>query len=101
MTQKKNFQKELIKRKWFIKKELKKKISKSIIHNLKTPPKIRSALIFKQQKLKLFASIAKQNKICLWSTKYRGINTTFFLSRHFIKKFANWNDLQNVKVKSW
>ena len=43
----------------------------------------------------------KNNKICLYTSKYRGINTFLFFSRHTIKKLSNINELQNVKVKSW
>jgi len=93
--------KEIIKRKWFIKNEIKKKILKSIIQNTSLTPINRLyaswTLIHKHRK----GYISKQNKICLVSSKYRGIQTKFFLSRHFIKKLGNWNELQNIKVKSW
>ena len=83
------------------KKWIKKKILKSIIQNTQITPVHRIyaswILINKFNR----CSISKQNKICLLSSKYRGVQTHFFLSRHFLKKLGNWNELQNVKVKSW
>jgi ribosomal protein S14 len=95
--QKKKLLKELIKRKFFLKKEVKKKILKSILQNKKLSQiKRMSAQIILQKNYK----IKKNNKICMQTSKYRGVNTFLFFSRHTIKKMANINELQNIKVKS-
>ena len=96
--QKKKIIKEVLKRKYFIKNEIKKKILKSIIQNKKIEQIKRFfAQIILQKKNKR----KKNNKICLQTSKFRGINTFLFFSRHTIKKLANINELQNIKVKSW
>ena len=96
--QKKKIVKEFIKRKLFLKKEIKKKILKSIIQNKKinqTKRMLAQVMLQKNYKTK------KNNKICLYTSKYRGITTFLFFSRHTIKKMSNINELQNIKVKSW
>lgn len=96
--QKKKIIKELVKRKYFLKKEIKKKILKSIIQNNKVPQVNR---MFSQLILQKKFKTKKNNKICLHTSKYRGITTFLFFSRHTIKKLSNINELQNIKVKSW
>lgn len=96
--QKKKIIKELVKRKYFLKKEIKKKILKSIIQNNKVPQVNR---MFSQLILQKKFKTKKNNKICLNTSKYRGITTFLFFSRHTIKKLSNINELQNIKVKSW
>jgi hypothetical protein len=96
--QKKKIIKEVIKRKYFIKNELKEKILKSIIQNKKI---IQIKRFFAQIILQKNNKKKKNNKICLYTSKFRGINTFLFFSRHTIKKLANMNELQNIKVKSW
>jgi hypothetical protein len=96
--QKKKIIKEIIKRKYFIKNELKEKILKSIIQNKKI---IQIKRFFAQIILQKNNKKKKNNKICLYTSKFRGINTFLFFSRHTIKKLANMNELQNIKVKSW
>jgi hypothetical protein len=96
--QKKKILKELIKRKFFLKKEVKKKILKSIVQNKKINQiKRMSAQIILQKNYKT----NKNNKICLHTSKYRGVTTFLSFSRHTIKKLSNINELQNIKVKSW
>lgn len=89
--------KEIIKKKNKIKNELKKKIIKSIIQNKKNIQVKRLFLQNLNQKNKL----KKNNKICLFSSKRRGVETKLFISRHIIKKLLNLNELQNIKIKSW
>lgn len=90
--------KEFIKRKFFLKKEIKKKILKSIIQNKKVNQTKR---MFAQIILQKNYKTKKNNKLCLATSKYRGVTTFLFFSRHTIKKMANINELQNIKVKSW
>jgi hypothetical protein len=96
--QKKKLVKEFLKRKYFIKNEVKQKILKSIIQNKKVDQIKR---FFAQIILQKNNKKKKNNKICLYTSKFRGINTFLFFSRHTIKKLANINELQNIKVKSW
>ncbi len=96
--QKKKIIKEILKRKYFIKSELKQKILKSIIQNKKIEQVKR---FFAQTILQKKSKRKKNNKICLYTSKFRGLNTFLFFSRHTIKKLANINELQNIKVKSW
>lgn len=97
-----NINKDLIKRKEFLKKEIKKIVLKSIIQNLNLKPKIRSLAFKKIIKLQLESSISKQNNnLCLQTGRFKGVLRLTNLSRHNIKKLSLIGSLQNIKTKSW
>lgn len=98
---KKNIVKEFTKRKWVLRSEFKVKILKSIVQNLTLPNIKRIDAQYSIQKLKKIKKKGQLNKACMLTGKKRGVSTTFFLSRHMVKKFGNWNDLNQIKVKSW
>jgi len=92
---------EFLKRKWYIKNELKRAVIKSIQQNLETNPITRISTQYQLQKIHRHGFITKHNKICMLTGKRRGINPFFFLSRHMVKRLGTVNELQNIKVKSW
>ena len=96
-----NINKDLIKRKKFIKNEIKKIILKSIIQNMNLKPNIRALALKKLSFFKLISSISKQNNnICLKTGRIKGVLKLTELSRHQIKKQGALGCLQNIKIKS-
>jgi len=98
---KKDITKELTKRKWSLKIEVRVKILKSIIQNLTISNVKRINAQHNLQRLRKIKRKTQINKICMFTGKKRGIATMFFLSRHMTKRFGNWNELSQIKVKSW
>jgi len=97
-----NIKKNNIKKKKFLKKELKTIILKSLIQNNNLKPIIRSNAFYKLSRLKKTHSISKQNNnLCLYSGKIKSTFNKFKMSRHFIKKFCSNNTLQNNKLMNW
>ncbi len=96
-----NISKDKLKRKTFLKNELKKLILKSIIKNQQTS-EIKRLDAFKH--FTFFNkknSISRQNNLCLMSGRNGGVFKNWQVSRHNIKQFAKFNLLQNVKMNSW
>lgn len=97
-----NIKKEVIKKKLFIKFEIKKLILKSIINNKNTKPIIRANALYKLSKIANISTISKQkNNICLKTGRMGGVYRQLNFSRHYIKKLFDKNDLQNIKIKNW
>ena len=94
-----NFIKIKIKKKKFIKNELKLKVLKSIFQNKKIIPNKRLFAFFLI--LKNNNKINKQKDICLLTSKNSGLNNNFGISRNCVKKLLNNNKLQNVKLNSF
>lgn len=94
-----NFLKIKIKRKLFLKNEIKKKILKSIVQNQKVNPLKKQYAFFNLVKLK--NNIYKIKNTCLLTGRNSAVLNNFFLSRHSVKKLLNVNKLQNIKIKSW
>jgi hypothetical protein len=91
-----------IKKKKFIKSEIKKIILKSIIHNKNLKPKIRALAFYKISQLTLKSSISKQNNnICLMTGRIGGVIKLTNLSRHSMKKLSVSCNLQNMKIITW
>jgi ribosomal protein S14 len=90
--------KDLLKKKIYIKSEIKKIILKSIIHNKNLKPIIRSSARYKLSRLQLKASISKQNNICLLTGRFGGVFKLTNLSRHSMKKLSINGNLQNIKI---
>jgi ribosomal protein S14 len=91
--------KDFIKKKNFIKQEIKKMILKSIIQNKNLKPIIRSLALYKLSRINLKASISKQNNnICLLSGRIGGVLKNTNLSRHSMKKLSINGNLQNIKI---
>jgi len=93
------FLKVKVKRKLFLKNELKKKILKSIIQN-------QNVSFFKKQYaqyslLKFSYNTFKIKNICLMDGRSSSVSNNFFISRHSMKRLLNVNKLQNVKINSW
>lgn len=97
-----NINKDKIKRKEYLKNEIKKTILKSIIQNLNIKPNIRSLALKKLSQFKNISYISKQNNnICLKTGRYKGVLRLTNLSRHYMKQLSLFGGLQNIKIKSW
>lgn len=97
-----NIKKEKIKKKIYIKYEIKRIILKSIINNKNVKPIIRANAIYKLSKFINIATISKQkNNICLKTGRIGGVYNLTSFSRHFMKRLFDKNDLQNIKINSW
>jgi len=97
-----NIKKNVIKKKKFLKREIKFIILKSLIQNNNIKPLIRSNAFYKLSRLKYNHSKSKQNSnLCLYSGKIKSVFNKFKMSRHFIKKFCSNNTLQNNKFINW
>lgn len=97
-----NIEKDIIKKKKFLKKEIKNIILKSVIRNQSIKPLIRikaTRIICKNSK---FSSISKQkNNTCLKRGRIKGVYNQFNFSRHYLKYLGSNNNLQNIKIASW
>lgn len=99
---KKNIKKDIFKRKWFIKNEIRRIILKSLLQDFQISDDIRGLILYKLARFKAYSSISRQNdNLCLKTGRYKGIlkNTNF--SRHYIKKLGKNGLLQNFKIASW
>lgn len=97
-----NIEKDKIKRRYYLKNEIKKIILKSIIQNLNLKPKIRALALRKIASLKRCSYISKQNNnICLKTGRNKGVLKLTNLSRHYMKQISLTGNLQNIKIKSW
>ena len=78
-----NINRDFLKRKNFIKLEIKSMILKSIIQNLNLKPNIRSYAYKKIIKKKLISSISRQtNNLCLKSGRFKGVLKKTQITRH-------------------
>ena len=98
---KKNISKDLIKKIYFIKTELKYTIFKSILQNKNIKPITRSFVFYKLLHLKKKNSISYQNNPCILRGRYKGVYKQYNLCRHAINKLNLNGNLQNTKIKSW
>lgn len=97
-----NIKRDKLKRKEYIKKEIKKIILKSITQNLNLKPFKRSLAFKKLSSLKRITSISNQNNnICLKTGRNKGVLRLTNFSRHYIKQLSQTGSLQNIKIKSW
>lgn len=97
-----NINKDIIKRKFYLKNEIKKIILTSIIQNLNIKPYIRALAIKKINKFPKISYISKQNNnICLKTGRFKGVLKLTQISRHSIKKLGLVGSLQNIKIKAW
>jgi len=93
--------KDKVKRKNFLKTELKKLILKSILQNFKIKSIIRLDASRQLTFFKTKSSISKQNNMCLLTGRMGGIFKKWQISRHSMKSMAKFNSLHNVKIHSW
>lgn len=96
-----NIIKDKIKRKYFLKKEIKFVILKSIFQNryisTNTRIFIRSLICCSEKK----HFISFQKKKCLITGQSKGIFKKFEISRHMIKNYNNMGLIQNLTTKKW
>lgn len=97
-----NINKDNLKRKYFLNKEIKKIILKSIIQNLNLKPVVRALAHKKLSKIRIIHSISKQtNNLCLKTGKFKGVLKINNISRHELKKNMSTGSLHNFKINSW
>jgi len=93
-----NYLKLKIKKKLFLKNEIKIKILKSIIQNQKNKPlKIQYAYY---SLINMSTIFNKMKNTCLLTGRNASVSNNFYLSRHSLKKLLNQNKLQNIKINS-
>ena len=93
-----NYLKIKVKKKLFLKNELKNKILKSIIQNQKNKYLKKQYAYYTLIKTTYFFN--KVKNVCLLTGKNGAVSNNFFLSRHVLKKMLNSNKLQNIKIRS-
>ena len=99
---KRSIKKDFIKRRSFIKHEIRKLLLKSILQDHNTSKLVKSLAAYKLAHFKLYSSVSRQNNnICLKTGRYKGILKHTYFSRHYIKKLGKSNNLQNFKIASW
>lgn len=97
-----NINKDLVKRKKFLKIEIKKIILKSIFKNENVNTYVRLKVKKYLDKYSHNKSISKQNNnICLISGRIGGVFNKFGYSRQVLKKIGINNNLQNYKISGW
>ena len=97
-----NINKDLIKRKKFIKNEIKMKILKSIMQNLNIKPHIRALALKKICFFRKKTFLSNQNNnICLKTGRFKGVIKLTQMTRHTNKKLGLVGSLQNIKIKAW
>jgi len=87
-------------------KLLKIKLLKNIINNLIKKSIFHNRNISKKTRLYAFLNINKKNSIkdnniCLFTGRKKGIITKFCLSRHQLNKISKHTKLQNFQTNSW
>lgn len=88
-----------VKRKLFLKNEIKKKILKSIVQNQQVKPLKRQYGYYKLiRNPNIFLKI---KNVCLLTSRASAVSNNFYFSRHVLKKMLNINKLQNIKIRSW
>ena len=92
--------KDLLKRKNFLKNEIKITLFKSIVKNFKINDVIRIEMLRKICILWKKCNITKQNNVCLYTGRMGGVFKKWNASRHYIKQMGKWNLLTNTKIKS-
>ena len=90
--------KDLLKRKKYIKNEIKSIIYKSIFQNFQIKPIIRIEALRKITALSKKCNLSKQNNICIVSGRFGGVFKQWNLSRHQIKNLSKFNLLNNTKI---
>lgn len=91
----KKINQEFLKRHFFKKIELKKKIMKVLLKNKNT----YISLI--KNKFKKKNLISRQKNICSYKGRYKFYIKYFKSGRHYANKLAFWGKLNNASLKSW
>lgn len=88
-----------LRRKNFIKKEIKFMILKSIFQNrqIESVKRFYLRVLLCKERAKYF--ISKQKRKCLVTGNSKGISSKFEINRHAIKKLNNMGLIQNVTTK--
>ncbi len=97
----KNIKLDNIKRKLFLKYEIKKIILKSIFQNRYIKNNKRFYIKIKLLKFKKKTCMSFQKKRCVLTGQSNGIYKNFEVNRHVIKKLNTFGMIQNVTLKKW
>jgi len=92
--------KDKVKRKKYLKTELKSLILKSIFQNFQSNEVVRLSAFQKLSFLNKKSFISRQNNMCLISGRMGGVYRWNDISRHNMKTLAKYNMLHNTKIKS-
>lgn len=95
----KKINQEFLKRYFFKKIELKKKIIKVLFKNKNKNKNIFLSLI--KSKFKKKNLISRQKNICSFKGRYKFYIKYFKSGRHYANKLAFWGKLNNASLKSW
>jgi len=92
---------DVLKRKNFLKTELKKIILRSISQNFESNHSVRIDVLRRIIYFKKKSSITRQNSVCLITGRIGGVYRQYNLSRHEIKRMGKLNMLVNTKMASF
>jgi ribosomal protein S14 len=90
-----------ISKKYFLKKEIKIKILKSIIQNKKINLLIKVLLKLKILKIYKHKKKNKINNICFLNGSNNSVFKKFDMCRHTIYKYNKFIKINNLLIKSW
>lgn len=97
----KNIRLDNIKRKLFLKYEIKKLILKSIFQNRYIKNTKRFFIKIKLLRFKKQGAITFQKKRCVLTGQSNSIYKNFEINRHMVKKLNIFGMIQNVTIKKW
>jgi small subunit ribosomal protein S14 len=97
----KNIIKDLVKRKFFIKRELRGLILKTCFQNRYTDNSKRFFLKILMLSSKRKSSLSAQKKRCLLSGQSKSVYKNFEIGRHRIKQLNNIGMVQNLTIRKW
>ena len=97
----KNIMIDWIKKKLFLKNEIKSIIIKSIFQNRYIPNVKRCYMKVVNTRVKKKSSISSQKKRCVITGQSNSVYKNFEINRHVVKRFNNVGLIQGVTVKKW
>lgn len=97
----KNIMIDWIKKKLFLKNEIKSVIIKSIFQNRYIPNVKRCYMKVVNTRIKKKSSISSQKKRCVITGQSNSVYKNFEINRHVVKRFNNVGLIQGVTVKKW
>lgn len=97
----KNIMIDWIKKKLFLKNEIKSIIIKSIFQNRYIPNVKRCYMKVVNTRIKKKSSISSQKKRCVITGQSNSVYKNFEINRHVVKRFNNVGLIQGVTVKKW
>jgi ribosomal protein S14 len=97
----KNIKIDWVKKKLFLKNEIKSIIMRSIFQNRYIPNVKRCYMKVVNARIKKKSSIAFQKKRCVVTGQSNSVYKNFEINRHVMKRFNNVGLIQGVTLKKW